>query len=267
MQEEPPLRCKISPHFCCVVFPSPPRLELEDASGWYWVCWPPVQSVVHHAQFWPVVLTLHWQPWVRLAYITITKDSRIVQSIWISIWHDCKLYNSNSRDDPKWENCVSLYESQNNVSVLTCDVDVDDGDDGDECKNRADRVKAGTKSALQYIDAFNSNNIKVLSILHCTEKKDLLIFLKTIVPVIFMYSLFPDSKSKLFIHILPFGKCWPPVQCIHILISCVSLHHTGYLYNVIDQSNVSKSDFTIKMLKLCRQSNLKLGPTQHFMQD
>ena len=133
--------------------------------------------------------------------------------------------------------------------------------------NRADRVKAGTKSALQYIDAFNSNNIKVLSILHCTEKKDLLIFLKTIVPVIFMYSLFPDPKSKLFIHILPFGKCWPPVQCIHILMSCVSLHHTGYLYNVIDQSNVSKSDFTIKMLKLCRQSNLKLGPTQHFMQD
>ena len=117
------------------------------------------------------VLTLHWQPWVRLAYITITKDSRIVQSIWISFWHDCKLYNSNSRDDPKWENCVSLYESQNIVRVLTNDVDVDDGDNDDECKNRVDRVKAGTESALQYIDASNSYNIKLMSILHCTEKK------------------------------------------------------------------------------------------------
>ena len=75
------------------------------------------------------------------------------------------------RLDPKWENCVSLYESQNIVRVLTNYVDVDDGDDDDECKNRVDRIQAGTKSALQYIDASNSNIIKLLSILHHTEKK------------------------------------------------------------------------------------------------
>ena len=58
------------------------------------------------------------------------------------------------------------------MRVLTNDVDVDDGDNDDECKNRVDRVKAGTKSALQYIDASNSKNIKLLSILHFTEKKN-----------------------------------------------------------------------------------------------
>ena len=57
------------------------------------------------------------------------------------------------------------------MRVLTNDVDVDDADDDDECKNRADSVKARTTSALQYIDASNSKNIKLMSILHCTEKK------------------------------------------------------------------------------------------------
>ena len=57
------------------------------------------------------------------------------------------------------------------MRVLTNDVDVDDGDNDDECKNRVEKVKAGTESALQYIDASNSNNIKLMSILHCTVKK------------------------------------------------------------------------------------------------
>ena len=98
------------------------------------------------------------------------------------------------------------------MRVLTHDVDVDDGDDDDECKNRADRVKAGTSTSI-YL-RFQFYTLPILTRYSCcqfcilqTRKPDTFIFIKTIVPVIFMYPLYPDSKSKLFTHVIPFGKC------------------------------------------------------------
>ena len=44
-----------------------------------------------------------------------------------------------------------------------------------------------------------------------------------------------------------------PYSASNLFMSCVYLHYTGYLYNVIDQS---KSDCTINISKLCRQSNI-----------
>ena len=81
--------------------------------------------------------------------------------------HDFEIYNS--QDDQKREMQVRINESQNIVRcqtmtmlmpvMMTMNV------------KTAVRVKARTKSALQYIDNSYSINIELLSILHCTEKK------------------------------------------------------------------------------------------------